>query len=252
MRRSRALVLLALTGCGAGAHAAPSDVHRADGLTFRVPVGWHVAAHSLTPHLTNPRELFTAGTGRLVARPARCAHVPSAALAAMGGGDVLVSVQERFGSDSAFPPRPGRFGLDGPVMSDAASCAGPHPAFESYWFGFRDRGRGFHVLVAVGRSASEARVQEALGILDSMRFAARRPVRLDPDDAIPEHDAAARIDFVHPSAWRWYRGALTEAIAARDQIALGTFRLRQRAPDAGCTPATALAARPPGGGLILM
>ena len=54
MRRSRALVLLALTGCGAGAHAAPSDVHRADGLTFRVPAGWHVAPRSLTPHLTRP------------------------------------------------------------------------------------------------------------------------------------------------------------------------------------------------------
>jgi hypothetical protein len=252
MRRCRALVLLALTGCGAGAHAAPSDVHRADGVTFRVPAGWHVAPRSLTPHLTNPRELFTTGTGRLVARPGRCAHMPSAALAAISEDDVLVTVQERFGSDSGFPPRPRRFGLGGPVMSDAAACAGPHPAFESYWFGFRDRGRGFHVLVAVGRSASEARVQEALGILDSMRFAARRPVRLNPDDAISEHDAAAGIDFVHPSAWRWHRGALTQAISARDQIALGTFRLSQRAPDANCTPAKALAARPPGGGLIVM
>jgi hypothetical protein len=129
-------------------------------------------------------------------------------------------------------------------MSDAASCAGPHPAFESHWFGFRDRGRGFHVLVAVGRSASEARVQETLRILDSMRFAARRPVRLNPDDAIPEHDAAAGIDFVHPSAWRWYR-------TARGQIALGTFRLHQRPPQANSTPA-AVRARPPRGGLVVM
>src|SRR5437867_11683549 len=123
----------------------------------------------------------------------------------MSDNDVLVTVQERFGSDSGFPPRPQRFGLEGRAISEAAACAGPHPAFESYWFGFRDRGRGFHVLVAVGRSAPEKRVSEALAILDSMRFAARRPVRLNPDDAIDERDTAAGLDFVHPSAWRWYR-----------------------------------------------
>jgi hypothetical protein len=252
MRRSGALLLLALAGCGAGARATPTDVHHGDGLTYRVPAGWHVAPRSLTPHLVNPREQFTAGTGRLVARPGRCAHMPSAALAAMSEKDVLVTVQERFGSNGGFPPRPQQFALEGRAISEAAACAGSHPAFESYWFGFRDGGRGFHVLVAVGRSAPDARVQEALAILDSMRIAARRPVRLNPDDAIAERDAAAGIDFVHPSAWRWYRGALTQAITARDQIALGTFRLRQHAPDPNCTPATALRARPPSGGLIVM
>jgi hypothetical protein len=39
-----------------------------------------------------------------------------------------------------------------------------------YWFGFRDAGRGFQVLVALGRSASPARVAEALALLDSLRF----------------------------------------------------------------------------------
>lgn len=246
------MLLLALAGCGAGAHARPSSVRHADGVAYRVPAGWHVAARSLTPQLTNPRELFTAGTGPLDAGPGRCAHMPSAALAAMGDHDVLVTVQERVGSASAFPPRPQHFGLNGSTGSDADACAGPHPAFTSYWAGFRDHNRGFHVLVAVGRSAARARVREALALLDSMRFAARRPVRMNPDDAIPEHDVAAGIDFAHPSAWRRYTGALTQAIAARDQIALGTFRLRQRAPDSNCTPATALRARPPGGGLILM
>src|SRR5436190_257999 len=82
------------------------------------------------------------------------------------------------------------------------------------------RGRGFHVLVAVGRSAPKWRVNAALATLDSMQLSARRPVRLNPNDAVAEHVASAGIDFVHPSAWRWYRGALTQAIAARDQIAL--------------------------------
>jgi hypothetical protein len=254
MRRCAPLLLLAaaLAGCGSSAHAGRFSIHHGDGVTYRVPAGWHVATRSLTPHLVNPRELFTAGTGRLPARAGRCAHMPSAALEAMGPSDVLVTVQERFGADSGFPGRPHHFGLDGPAPSDAIACAGPHPAFESHWFGFRDRGRGFHVLVAVGDSAPDARVREALSILDSIRLVARRPVRMDPDDAIAEHDAAAGLDFVHPSAWRRYRGALTQAIAGRDQLALGTFRLHQRAPDLNCTPATALRARPPRGGFIFV
>src|SRR5215212_6447816 len=134
MRRSGALLVLALTGCGAGAHADRWAAHRGDGVTYRVPVSWHVAPRSLTPHLANPRELFTAGTGRLAASGGRCAHLPSAALAAMSAADVLVTVQERFGSDSDFRPRPRRFGLDGPSISEADTCAGPRHAFASYWF----------------------------------------------------------------------------------------------------------------------
>src|SRR4051794_40344538 len=101
MRRCAAPLLLAaaLAGCGAKADGSRSFVHHGDGVTYRVPAGWHVAARSLTPHLLNPRELFTAGTGRLAANPARCAHMPSAALAAMRATDVLVTVQERFGID---------------------------------------------------------------------------------------------------------------------------------------------------------
>jgi hypothetical protein len=207
MRRSGTLLLLAgaIAGCGAGGQADRSTLHHADGMTYRVPSGWHVAQHSLTPHLTNPRELLTAGTGRLPTLAGRCAHMPSAALAAMSPDDVLVTVQERFGSDRDFPSRPKRFGLDSPTLSEAAECAGPSPAFQSYWFGFRDQGRAFHVLVAVGTRASDERVREGRAILDSMRFVARRRVRMDPDDAIPEHDAAAGVDFVHPSAWRLYR-----------------------------------------------
>src|SRR5207247_144247 len=103
-----------------------------------------------------------------------------------------------------------------------------------------------------GSSAARARVNEALHILDSMHIAARRPARINPNDAIPVHDAATGIDFVHPFQWRFYRQALTQAIAARDQIALGTFRLHQPAPDANCTPATALRARSSGGGFMFL
>jgi hypothetical protein len=180
MRWAGGLVLLvALAGCGG--HGPPGTLHRADGVTYRLPAGWRAAPSSLTPHLVDPHELFTAGTGRLAARPARCAHVPSAALAAMRPDDVLVSVQERFSAHGDFAPRPQRFALGPSNTSVLRPCAGLHSAVRTYWREFRDGERGFHVLVAVGPSAPRARVDQALAILDSMRFthdrAARFPVR---------------------------------------------------------------------------
>src|SRR4051794_612296 len=99
-------LVVALAGCGSGAHRVRRTVHHGDGITFSVPAGWHVARQSLTPHLTNPRELFTASTGGLAAAVDGCAQFPSPALAAMGSKDVLVTVQERYGSDRSFDPRP--------------------------------------------------------------------------------------------------------------------------------------------------
>jgi hypothetical protein len=251
MRRARGLLLLvALTGCGA--HTAPGTAHRAHGVRFVLPAGWHVASRSLTPHLANPREVFTAGTGPLPVAPSRCAQVPAAALAAMRADDVLVSVEERFGADSGFAPRPRQF-QPGPSNTDVLRpCAGPGSTISTYWSGFRDGGRGFHVLIALGRAAPPMRMREALAILDSMRIAPRMPVRINPDAALPEHDAPAGIDFVHPITWRYYRQPLTQAIAAGDQLALGTFRLHQRRPDTNCAPATALRSRPPRGGFLFV
>jgi hypothetical protein len=167
------LLILVLTGCGGDDRAAsssgPTAVHHGDGVRYVLPAGWNVAPHSLTPHLVNPRELFTAGTGRLAAGDGLCAQVPSAALAAMRAQDVLVTVQERAGAVGGFPARPRRFALVQSSPSDADQCAGPHPAFASHVFGFRDRGRAFHALVAIGHSAPQVRVREALAILDSLR-----------------------------------------------------------------------------------
>ena len=242
--------LLALLG--AASLAVPSG-HAAsdDGVRYALPTAWHAATTSLTPHLPNPREILTAGTGALPVG-GRCAQFPSAALAALGPTDALVTVQERLGSVVRFPKRPRRFSLPRANTSEAAQCAGPGASFTSYWFEFRDNGRGFHVLVALGRAAPPARVREALAVLDSLRITPRRPVRIDPDDAIPYDDAARGLHLVHPSAWRLYPRALTQAISARDQIALGTFPLHQREPDPNCTPATALRARPPDGGFIYL
>jgi hypothetical protein len=168
------LLALVLTGCGgddrAATAAAPGAIHQGDRFRYVLPAGWNVAAHSLTPHLVSPQELFTAGTGRLAAGEGRCAHVPSAALSAMRPQDVLVTVQERSGAVGGFPARPRRFALAQSSPSEADQCAGAHPQFASHLFEFRDRGRAFHALVAIGRSAPPVRVREALAILDSLRI----------------------------------------------------------------------------------
>jgi hypothetical protein len=229
---------------------APSN-HAGDGIRYTIPAGWHAAKRSLTPHLVNPHEVLTVGTGSLP-RGGRCAQFPSAALAALRPTDALVTVQERLGSVTSFPARPPHFSLPAPNTSEATLCGAPTATVTSYWFEFRDGGRGFHVLVALGRSAPASRRREALAVLDSLRITPRRPVRIDPDDAIPYDDARRGLHLVHPSAWRLYDQTLTQAISRRDQIALGTFPLHQRRPDPNCTPATALRSRPPDGGFIYL
>src|SRR5205085_8833547 len=115
MRPSWALRMAACClqlGCGGDPRTPVGRVGRdvrVDGARYVLPAGWHAASRSLTPHLTNPRELLSAGTGRLPAGGA-CAQMPSAALAAMRAEDVLVTVQERLGSPRAFPARPAHFG----------------------------------------------------------------------------------------------------------------------------------------------
>src|SRR5689334_898435 len=120
--RALALSLLAVSPAACGGHGAPVRARvtagRGDGIRYVVPAGWHVAGRSLTPYLVNPRELLTAGTGRLPAGGA-CAQNPGAALAAMGPRDVLVTVLERHGSVGATPPRPRRFVLPRAVPSEA-------------------------------------------------------------------------------------------------------------------------------------
>jgi hypothetical protein len=176
MRPLGAILLLGLllAGCGGDERpataAGPAATRQADGIHYVLPTGWNVARRSLTPHLVDPHELFTAGTGRLAEGEGRCAQMPSAALVAMRAHDVLVTVQERARGVASIPARPQRFALAQSEPSEADQCAGAHPAFASHLFGFRDRGRAFHALVAIGTAASQARVREALAILDSLRI----------------------------------------------------------------------------------
>jgi hypothetical protein len=171
MRRLVVVLVLAVSPAACGGskhHAREVRLAGADGVTYALPPGWHAAPRSLTPQLRDPKELLTVGTGRLP-RGGRCSHMPSAALTALRPTDVLVTVQERHGDVTEFPQRAAHFELPPATRTDAQPCAGSHASFATHWFEFADRGRGFHVLVAVGRSASAERVRDAVAILDSLR-----------------------------------------------------------------------------------
>src|SRR4051812_28613168 len=122
--------LLALLAAAFASGGSPGG--RGDGIRYTIPAGWHAASTSLTPHLTNPHEVLTVGTGSLPVG-GQCAQFPSAALAALGPADALVTVQERLGTFHGFPARPKRFSLGPPDTSEAQQCAGGNRSMHTYW-----------------------------------------------------------------------------------------------------------------------
>jgi hypothetical protein len=174
MRSARlAAAALLLVGCG-GSHAPHTRwlVYRdhARHFSVRYPDTWHRAQQSLTPHLANPREILTVSTGPLLAGGS-CAQYPTAALRALGTAGALVSVQEGGGHTGTRRPR--RFRLRDGYRDDAPACV-PGASFRSWIIPFRDHGRDFYGIVALGVHASARRHAQALRVLDSFR-AGRRP-----------------------------------------------------------------------------
>lgn len=257
VRRCLSLCFAAgIIGCGTTTAATSTDpVGRVIGshehsFTARLPAGWTLASESLTPHLVNPVEILSAGTfGDMRPREGTCAQMPVGALERIGPDDAFVTVQERFG-EPTFPDRPEHFGLPDEVGNgDATACARKGGEFQEYWFGFRDAGRGFHVLVVLGRDAPAQRREEALALLDSIRFEqGPQGVHLDPDMAVHAEDSDARLSWVLVPPWRRYDWPMTSVDGER--LAIGTFDLQRSAPDENCTPRAAIDALPPSGAFI--
>jgi hypothetical protein len=180
-----------LAGCGAGAAgrtaqatAMATATATAGWTTYRDPVrafsvrfpsGWHRAARSQTPAVTDPVELLLLATFRLP-RPVatRCAHVPEAAGRAMGDDDVLLEVSERR-HPRGFPARSRPLRLGAPERTDFEDCTGRHDV-EQHWLEVADGGRGFYVFVAFGRAVPATRRAAVQRVLDSLRF---RPAAFD-------------------------------------------------------------------------
>jgi hypothetical protein len=153
-------------------------VEGARGVAVVLPVGWRAANESLTPALTDPREVLAVATFPLRHRESGCAHVAGAALSDLGPQDAFVTLQER-GLDPGstwpdFPARPARFGPSLGVRSEAAACV-PSARFTDHWFGFTDADRHFHVLVAFGPDASPAVRDQAWRVLDSLQIDPNMP-----------------------------------------------------------------------------
>jgi hypothetical protein len=265
MRWWPALLVIALVAaCGADGErrqvagtptsvpGTPTSVPERD-FTFDLPDGWHLSSESQTPELTQPVEILSAGTVPF-GRPdeGSCAHMPVSALERIGPRDALVTVLERYGSP-VFPRRPEPLTL--PPRSegmDAETCARNGGQLDIHWFGFRDAGRGFHVLVAFGREAPAARRDEAVDLLDSLSFEpAPDGVHLDPDLTVPYEDEEIGLAWQMPvPPWRRYDRPLTSVHGER--LVLGTFDVPPAPPDPDCVPRAAIDAMPPDGAFIYL
>jgi hypothetical protein len=251
------LVIVLVAGCGGDdkrAVVAKASSPAADrDFTFEVPDGWHLFPESQTPALTNPVEILSAGTVPPGSRDeGSCAHMPVAALERVGPRDAFVTVQERHGKPH-FPDRPEPFTLpERSEGTDAEACARNGEQLDIHWFGFRDAGRGFHVLVAFGRDAPPERRAEAVALLESLRFeSGPEGVRLDPDRAVRFEDDEAGLAWQMPvPPWRRYDGPLTSMHGER--LLLGTFAVPSGPPDRNCTPRAAIDAMPPDGAFIYL
>jgi hypothetical protein len=255
----RALVLVAVAvavgGCGAEAASTPPappvpsgwTAHRDDGagLSVRFPSAWHRAPRSLTPDLGQPHELLSLGTFPLRHAKSRCGHLPAGALRRMGPRDVFVTVQESGGRTRGFRPRarPLRLGRE---TSDVSACLGRPVPFAEHRIAFRDGGRAFHVLAAVGRQAPPASRSDLLAVLDSLQIDAAPGVRrMDPDTSVAFDRNG--ITGLLPMSWRLERRTLTAAVGPRAQLAFGSYPVPKRPRDRNCTPKAAIDALPADG-----
>jgi hypothetical protein len=146
-------------------------VHRDSAAGYRVsyPRTWYRSASSLTPNLRDPKEILSLGT--LPLRPGGgCAQFPTRALTELGPGDALVSLQERAGRPTAeFSPRAIPFRLGRPTRTEISACV-PRLHFEERFIPFRDHGRAFYAIIALGRSAEQETRKDVRRILDSLVF----------------------------------------------------------------------------------
>jgi hypothetical protein len=167
-----ATAVFVLVGCGAeGAAEAPSWVAYRDrdhGFAVRYPAHWHRAEQRLTPSLVDPLEILSLGTYPLEPGSTRCNHFPVRAVEDMGPMDVFVSLQERRNpAPGELEPRPRPFRL--PTAPGYMFCV-PDPNRLDAWIIFGDGGRGFYMIIAVGKDAPPQTRRDLLDVLESLEF----------------------------------------------------------------------------------
>lgn len=170
MRAAVLLATLAVAGCGAQATAAPEARHRVGpGMSLALPDGWGVAPAPVTA-LAYPSERLVAATYHVAREAGResCGPVRAVRKIPPGGALVFLLEYEHLNRTqlARFPPRPARARLP----------AGPQVGFECFGTGrlllFRERGRAFQAMVALGPRATAQTRRSVLLLLDSLRVAA--------------------------------------------------------------------------------
>jgi hypothetical protein len=182
MVRVSALVLVvavvACAGCGGGAHShailpeVPTTRVQVGSVSAAVPSGWHVFRGHLTSVSSPVQRLVVASFPVRQARPdGGCS--PATAVGQMPPAGALLFMFEYQGPTrhdvERVPARPAAFRLDRRSLGNY-ECMG-----RSYSVRFRDRGRVFQAHLYFGAKATATTRQRLLGVLDSLRIAARRP-----------------------------------------------------------------------------
>jgi hypothetical protein len=147
------------------------------GYTVSFPPPWQRAERSVTPRLTEPREILSLGTFPLRYRPTDCEAFAGSARQDVGPADAFLTIQERgFDPNSEwldFLPRPKRFAPTHENANIAEPACGDRPDTDLRWFNFTDAGRHFHVLMVSAPDAPPDLRRDAWRILNTLR--------LDPD-----------------------------------------------------------------------
>lgn len=160
--------------CAAGAGDAPGGgdgqcdkvIDRINNLKFVVPDGW-LSSFGAQEHGGRELHAFTTAPADVFAQGSRCLVPVMSEMGEEGAAVAVLSASKAEGL--AFPPRPKIFTFN---QGEAAPpfgtpCGAPADATIA-WFSFRDAGRKFHAVVAVGPQASTARRNAALRVLNSM------------------------------------------------------------------------------------
>jgi hypothetical protein len=155
----------------------------ARGIAVPLPAGWRIAPRSLTPNVTDPHEVVSLGTGPMPAAARDCAHMPGRAIDHTAPAGAFVSLQERSrtvaaAADAAadpdplrgYPPRPARWKLLPAAAAEGFVCV-TASRVQVWWRPFRENGRAFYLLVAIGRDAPAARRAQALAVANGLRIA---------------------------------------------------------------------------------
>jgi hypothetical protein len=143
------------------------------GFSVEYPPDWTRAEESLTPRLTDPKEILSLGTFPLRPGGHNCAQFPENAIDDLGPGDALVSIQERKNDRPSpfYQERPAHFGAsDGTGHDESPYCLDHEKSFFHRWIPFTDRGRYFYAYVAMGDDVSAERKDQMWEVIDSLRF----------------------------------------------------------------------------------